>query len=150
MPGALDLERTLSASGFDYMEKLATWAAKTLDPPRTVLCSTATRTRQTLEALQPAWIGADTDIRMEPSIYEATTGRLQSLVEESFRTTDRLMLIGHNPGLEYLSRIVAADVPENQPGRMSPGSLAMIEFPAGWDETEGGYVRHWVGQSQFK
>lgn len=149
-PGVPDIERRLSERGLLHMAKLSEWAANAIDPPALAVCSAATRTRQTLEALQPAWIGGATEVRLDSDMYEATTGYLHSLLEQSFRSLDRVMLIGHNPGLGYLSRAVLADLPDNGPGSMTPGSLAIIEFENGWAGNAGqGRVIHWVNPSQF-
>ena len=149
-PGVPDLERRLSERGLAHMAKLSQWASTAIDPPDLVLCSTATRTRQTLESLGPGWIGENTRIRLEPDMYEATTGFLHNLADKAFRSVDRVMLVGHNPGLGYLSRAILADLPDNTPGTMAPGSLAVIEFERGWGGNEGtGQIVHWVSQSQF-
>jgi phosphohistidine phosphatase len=150
-PGVSDLERRLSEQGLAHMAKLSAWAAAHVEPPELVLCSTATRTRQTLESLGPGWVSEQTGIRMDPDMYEATTGYLHSLVDSAFSSVARVLLVGHNPGLGYLSRAVIAEPPASPGGVMTPGSLAVIEFDQGWLRDAGqGRVLHWVNPGQFE
>jgi phosphohistidine phosphatase SixA len=61
-----------------------------------------------------------------------------------------VLLVGHNPGLGYLSRSVIAELPASPGGVMAPGTLAVIEFDRGWSRDEGnGRVVHWVNPGQF-
>ena len=144
-PGVPDVERRLSERGLTHMVTLSKWAASAIDPPELILCSTATRTRQTLESLGPEWINETSRIRLEADMYEATTGFLHHLASEAFLSHNRVMLVGHNPGLGSLSQKIIEDNPGAEAGTMAPGTLAIIEFQAGWSGNEsGGQVKHWL------
>ena len=132
------------------MKDLAAWAGVHLEPPDMIMCSPAIRTRQTLEQLQSSWIDPASVTTFEPDLYEATTGRLQGVVENAFRSATRLLIIGHNPGLEYLAHLLAGQPSGERVDRMAMGTLAVIEFPGGWKDSGGnGRVRHWLGQNAF-
>lgn len=149
-PGLDDLERCLEDRGKAHMKKLATWAAKSLESPETTLCSPAARTRQTLEQLQGHWVDSASDVTFNSELYEATTGQLQSLVESTFVSTRRLLVIGHNPGLEYLAKLLADESSQKNADRMTMGTLAVIEFPGGWESAGGtGVLRHWLGSDDL-
>ena len=149
-PGVHDLERSLSKAGTRHMEKLAEWASSNLEPPERVLCSPSVRTRETLAPLVAGWIGGQADIRFEPDVYEATTGCLQSLVEAGLLSCNRLMLVGHNPGLEYLFQSIGRPESDDRVEKMATGSLAVIEFDGGWVESAGGgRIACWISRSQF-
>ena len=70
--------------------------------PTRVLCSPAARASQTLTALGA--LGCD-DVREEASIYEADPGTLAALAD-THRDAERLMIVGHNPGLEQLAALL--------------------------------------------
>ena len=100
LPDQPDLDRPLSADGLAEAEAAARWLLEQRLIPDQVLCSPARRTRETLESAL-AVLGY-VDQRLEPSIYEATPGTLAALLDR-YRDTERVLLVGHNPGLEELA-----------------------------------------------
>src|SRR5690606_30122056 len=99
IPGQADLDRPLSPEGLAEAEAAGRWLAEHGLVPDCVLCSPARRTRETLEAV--LGIIGYIDQRLEPSIYEATPGELIALAD-AHCDAERLLVIGHNPGLEQL------------------------------------------------
>ncbi len=69
--------------------------------PDMVLVSSALRTRQTLEALEP-WPETPL-IEPMPSLYLATAPQLLSALRKVPETVRSLMLVGHNPGLHEVA-----------------------------------------------
>jgi phosphohistidine phosphatase len=67
--------------------------------PELVLCSSATRARQTLERLGPAGV----DARIEPELYGASARELLERVRSLPEEVASVMLIGHNPGMQQLA-----------------------------------------------
>lgn len=88
--------------------------------PDCVLCSPARRTRETLEAVLAA-IGY-VEKRLEDRIYEATPGTLAALVDER-RDLDRVLIVGHNPGLERLVALMTEGTSSDYRG-MPPTSTS--------------------------
>ena len=69
--------------------------------PDLVLCSAATRTRQTWAGAAAA--GADAgEVRYEPSIYRAWVPELVKLVRSVAETVPILLMLGHAPGIPDL------------------------------------------------
>jgi phosphohistidine phosphatase len=70
---------------------------------------------------------------MEPAIYEATTARLKTLVRKTLPGTTRLMIVGHNPGLEELTHELILDgdtiALERFETKFPTGSLAVLTWP---------------------
>lgn len=125
-PGQPDLDRPLSADGHAEAEAAARWLqARGLVPDR-VLCSPARRTRETLESVL-ASLGY-VDQRLEAGIYEATPGTLAGLVD-AHREIERLLLVGHNPGLERLVALLHSGQSGDYRG-MPPSAIAVLELPA--------------------
>ncbi len=124
-PGQADLDRPLSAEGLAEAESAGRWLKNNGWVPDCVLCSPSRRTRETLEAVlgEVGYI----DQRIEPSIYEATPGGLIALAD-AHRDVGRLMLVGHNPGLERLAALLHSGQSGDYRG-MPPGGVAVLTMP---------------------
>jgi phosphohistidine phosphatase len=111
-----------------------------LDGPRPdlVLCSSALRTRQTLERLR---LPKSLDVVVEDTLYGATAASLLRRIQQVPARYETVLLIGHNPGIEDLARL------------LDNGGLAAVEkFPTAavavlrfdieaWDEVAAGAGR---------
>lgn len=125
LAGQADFDRPLSAEGLAEAEAVAAWLRdKGLTPDR-ALCSPSRRTRETLDAVIEA-VG-DIDKRLEPSIYEAMPGTLAGLVD-AHRDADRLLVVGHNPGLERLVALLHSGQSGDYRG-MPPAAVAVLSLP---------------------
>ncbi len=122
--GQGDLDRPLSPEGLAEAEAAGRWLAENGLVPDCALCSPARRTRETLETVL-AEVGY-VEQRLEDSIYEATSGTLAALVDKH-RETGRLLLVGHNPGLEHLAALMHSGQSGDYRG-MPPGSVAVLRF----------------------
>ena len=122
--GQDDRQRPLSAVGLDEARAAGEWLrAHDLRPDR-VLCSDAARTRDTLAALGD--IGAG-EVYEDASIYEASPGTLAALADAN-RDAERLLLVGHNPGLEQLAALMHSGQTGDYRG-MPPGGIAVLRLP---------------------
>lgn len=135
-PGQADLDRPLSPEGQAEAEAAGRWLLEHRLLPDRVLCSPARRTRETLEAV--FGVVGYVEQRLEPSIYDATPGTLAALADQH-RDVGRLMLVGHNPGLERLVALLHSGQSGEYRG-MPPGSIAMLQLPVG-AEVEPGAAR---------
>lgn len=124
--GQADLDRPLSAEGLAEAEAAGRWLAGQGLAPDCVLCSPARRARETLEAVLGV-IGY-VEQRLEPDIYEATSGTLAALVDRQ-RQADRLLVVGHNPGLERLAALLHSGQSGDYRG-MPPAGIAVLDLPA--------------------
>ena len=74
--------------------------------PTLALVSTALRTRETFELLQP--FGAATPRQvLRDALYLAEMAHLLDVVREEGGTADTVLLVGHNPGLHELALTLA-------------------------------------------
>jgi phosphohistidine phosphatase len=96
--------------------------------PALVLCSTAERTRETLELVLPA-LSRRPKIRYERALYLAEWPRLLDEIRGAPESASPLMLVGHNPGLEQLAIALALNI-ESPTERARLQRLAE-KFPAG-------------------
>ena len=100
--GVPDIERPLAARGHADAPRMGAWLAHNEYVPDYIVCSSARRTRETLQLAAPA-LGAEIATAFEPAIYEATAMRLLTVVRRTPPKVRRLLLVGHNPGLEDLA-----------------------------------------------
>jgi len=124
-PGQADMDRPLSPEGLAEAEAAGRWLAEKGLIPDCVLCSPARRTRETLEAVLGV-IGY-VEQRLEDAMYEATSGTLAALADGHCET-ERLLLIGHNPGLEQLAALMHSGQSGDHRG-MPPGGIAVLTLP---------------------
>jgi len=123
-----DFSRPLSTEGKHHAQALSSWMTKNLTPPDTVLCSPARRTRETLAPLLARWpqLLAPTDY--VESIYGASLDMLLTIAGDAFSFSQRLLLVGHNPGFEALLVSVLQEKDAARIREMATGTLAIIEF----------------------
>jgi phosphohistidine phosphatase len=103
-----DHDRPLSARGQTAGAEMARYMSAEEHGPEVVLCSTALRTRQTLELLLPAWPKRPS-IRYERELYLAEWPQLLAALKKAPLRASPLLLIGHNPGIEQLAVALARE-----------------------------------------
>ena len=110
-----DHERPLAPRGQEAAPLMAAhMVAQELIPER-IICSTATRTRQTLDLIMPALLTASSDVHIETiytaAIYEAWGQSLLEVlrVQDEPATPASILMIGHNPGIQNLAATLFGD-----------------------------------------
>jgi phosphohistidine phosphatase SixA len=124
--GQDDAARPLSPRGIEEADAAADWLRSQPAPLR-ALCSPAQRAQQTLQRVVAGTGPIDT--RTEDAIYEATPGDLMEVIEAN-RDAGRLLLVGHNPGLESVVALLTTGQSGDHRG-MPPAGLAVLHFTAG-------------------
>ncbi len=99
-----DHTRALSPRGREDAAMLGAWLTEQGLQPDQVLCSTATRTRETLAAFK-----ADYPTSFCDRLYLAELGELTNKIHNTDDSINRLMIIGHNPGMHGLLARLAGD-----------------------------------------
>jgi phosphohistidine phosphatase SixA len=123
--GGKDADRELTAHGRAEAQAVARWFAEHGLAFDQVLCSPAARARQTA-ALALGEAGAP---QLDARIYEATPGTLIGLLDEA-RGAGRVLLVGHNPGLEQLVALLTEGRSEIAHGLPTAG-VARLSVPTG-------------------
>lgn len=123
--GQADIDRPLSPHGLAEAEAAGRWLLEQRVVPDRVLCSPARRTRETLEAV--LGLTGYVEKRLDERVYEATPGTLAALVDEH-REVERLLLVGHNPGLEQLVALMSSGQSGDYRG-MPPAAVAVLSLP---------------------
>ncbi len=125
--GEDDAGRPLSSAGRAEAQAAGKWLREHGIHPDRVLCSPTTRTRETWESID-AELKSGLAVQFEPSIYDATPGALIALADAN-RDAARLVLVGHNPGLEQLLALMYSGQSGDYRG-MPPGAVAVLGMPA--------------------
>jgi len=125
MPGQDDLDRPLSRVGLAEAEAAGVWLRKQSWTPDLIVCSPARRTRETLEQVLLA-IGY-VEQRKDLRIYGATSGALMQVADE-FREHGRVLLIGHNTGLEQVMALLTSGQSDDSRGMPAAG-VAVLRLP---------------------
>lgn len=97
--GAPDHDRPLNARGRDDAQRTALAMRERGWMPEHVLCSSATRTRETLAWMEEAW-GHDVPYDIRSDLYLAGHGDFLAAIRELPAALERVMIIAHNPGSE--------------------------------------------------
>jgi phosphohistidine phosphatase SixA len=125
--GQRDADRPLSTEGQAEADAAGVWLEQHGYRPDRILYSPARRTQETLERVL-AVLGSGIDARPEPRIYEATSGTLLAIADEH-RACGRVLLVGHNPGLEQMLALLNSGQSGDFRG-MPAGAVAVLDLPA--------------------
>ncbi|MFM9846370.1 MAG: SixA phosphatase family protein [Hyphomicrobiaceae bacterium] len=96
-----DFERPLAPRGTQAAPAMASFIHEAGFKPDLVLCSAARRTRDTWALMSGTLGQPHTDYLQE--LYEAAPRTLLAAIRKTEADVHRLMLVGHNPGLQSLA-----------------------------------------------
>jgi phosphohistidine phosphatase len=129
--GTRDHERALAPRGREAAPRIGAYMAHHGLTPDLVLCSTATRARETWDLVAPAFADAPPAI-YEGRLYEAGADALFDFVKATKPGAHVLLLTGHNPGLhDFAQRLIASgdtDARQRLTEKFPTGALAVIDF----------------------
>jgi phosphohistidine phosphatase len=130
-----DHERPLAPRGRKATTRMAEHLRREGISPSLVLCSSARRTRETLERLEPGG-----EVRVERELYGASAAELLERLRRVPEATDSVMLIGHNPAVQELALELAAggDGLADVERKFPTCALAMMRLPGTWGELRAG------------
>jgi phosphohistidine phosphatase len=136
-PGLDDHERPLAPRGRRAAKAMAAHMRALRMTPSLVICSSARRTRQTLDDVAPGG-----QQLIEPELYSASATDLLQRLRGVPEATESVMVIGHNPALQILvlslaetgdARCGNADL-EAVHSKFPTGALAALSFDCRWSE----------------
>ncbi|MGC5009489.1 SixA phosphatase family protein [Streptosporangium sp. DT93] len=131
-PGVVDWERPLTESGERDARRVGEALTELGLRPDLVLCSPSVRTRRTAALALP-----DADVSFETGVYEAFADELLTLLRRSGAEARTVVLVGHNPGVHDLVRMLAPD--DGDPG-FPPGAFTVVETDDEWAGLDTGRV----------
>ena len=117
----LDFDRELLPRGNEQLQEFKAFYAKHPFQVGQILCSSAVRTRQTLEEITGLFPGVP--VTFIDELYLASSGEMLQIITRAESTED-LLLIGHNEGISDLaSELSAAFI------LLKTCGLVSLEFP---------------------
>ena len=134
-PELADHDRPLAPRGRRAAKLIAKHLRRQGIAPALVLCSSALRTRETLELIAPA-LGEEVPVQIEDELYAASEQVLLERVRAVADGIESLLLIGHNPGIQQLALLLAGGG-ENVAAlarKYPTAALTTLEFNGRWRE----------------
>lgn len=134
-----DFSRPLKKRGRRAAKRIGRWLREQHLIPDTILSSPATRALTTAQRVCRQLDIDESNIICDLRIYEADAQTLLAVLKTNCHER-RVLLVGHNPGLEdLLLKLVPRSVPLSANGKCLPtAALAHLSFDGDWTElTEG-------------
>lgn len=135
--GVADHDRPLAARGVREAGLAGDWLRTTLPAIDAVLCSTAVRTRQTLDRT-----GVVAPVRYLGRLYGATAGAMLDEINQVDDDTATLLVVGHEPTVSQMALSLAGR-PGSDPGatrriemKFPTSGIAVLRVPGVWSALE--------------
>ena len=138
--GTADFDRPLAPRGLRDAVTLGIWIRDQGLQPDLVICSAAARARQTWDLVSDQLVWPDEDaavVQYDPRLYQAGPGDMIGIAREALPEVQILALVGHNPAVADLVRILSAGTGDTGPG-FPTSALAVIGLRGGWDQVAPG------------
>lgn len=123
-----DYERPLAARGGRDAPVTGQWLRDHVAGIDLVVCSPASRARQTWELVAPQLCPLP-EVRYDERVYGASIETLLGVIRELPQHTPTVLVVGHNPGLEELVELLTGAV---EPLKTS--AIAVLAGPADWPD----------------
>jgi phosphohistidine phosphatase len=141
-PRQKDIDRPLNARGRKSAPQMGAWLAAEGYRPDVVLCSTAARTRETLELVKPS-LPAGVRIEYPRALYLAPPREMLTEIGKVPATAETVLLFGHNPGIGSLASLLAgsgdAKALGSMHGKFPTAAIAVLGFDvAEWGDLSPG------------
>jgi phosphohistidine phosphatase len=121
-----DDERPLNERGRRDAPAVGRWLADNVDGLDLVICSSATRARQTWR-LAAEKFGSKITARYDERVYAAEPRGLMAVLDEIGDEVGTAALVGHNPGLTELVETLT-----NESVEMKTSSVAVVRWQGTW------------------
>lgn len=135
-PGAADHERPLASRGIREAGLAGDWLRAHAPAVDAVLCSTATRTRETY-----ARTALDAPVRYVDDLYDATPGTVIATINTVADDVDTLLVIGHEPAMSSVALGLAgpgtdATVAQRISEKYPTSGIAVLQVAGSWADLE--------------
>lgn len=127
-----DFERPLNARGKKSAPLMGEWMQEQHLVPIRILCSTATRAKETLFGLERAWAAHQPEkviVEFIDELYLATPATIHETIQHHHSDAERLLVIGHNPGMELLATQLAGERIE-----MTTANVVVLSTKLTWND----------------
>ncbi|ORV93019.1 hypothetical protein AWC11_06790 [Mycobacterium interjectum] len=137
--GVTDHDRPLAPRGVREASLAGDWLRANVSPVDAVLCSTATRARQTLENTRVA-----APVRYSERLYGAAPGTVIEEINATAEDVGTLLVVGHEPTTSTLALLLADDdgtddaVVERISTKFPTSAIAVLSVNGRWADLEPG------------
>ena len=133
--GHPDEQRPLAARGRRDAPAAGRWLREHAGPIDLVVCSTATRARQTWD-LASSELDRPPPVKHDERVYGASAAELLRLVQNLPDDLHSVVIVGHNPGMENLVSLLSGE-----DHTMSTSSIAVLTWHGTWADIGPGAAR---------
>lgn len=131
-----DWHRQLTDRGREQATSLGPKVAELGISRLVVYASTALRAAQTWEQIAPA-LGHDVIVRETPDMYAFEEDEILQVLRQVDEDEESVMLVGHNPGISYLTTLLTGEELPDDPAVSKYGALrtcrgAVLEYDGLW------------------
>jgi phosphohistidine phosphatase len=138
-PALPDHDRPLNTRGQAEAPVMGKEIAKHGLDPDLVLCSTARRTRDTLQLVLPELKAEPKKIIYEDGLYHGTPAEMLDLLREVSAGVGQVLLVGHNPELQSFGLDLigsgSKQLKDRLEAKLPTAGLVVLRFPAGaWED----------------
>ncbi len=141
----IDFNRPLSPRGQHDAQTIGNWLKQEQQQPDLIISSPALRALTTAEITCLAMDLPVQSIQTDINIYEASLSDLLQLLTTLPDSVQRLLLVGHNPGLEQLLSHLVPHIPMPDNYNLMPtAALAYMQMNKHWSALQGRYLTHRV------
>lgn len=129
-----DFDRPLNKRGRKAVKRMGRWIRDRSLVPARIVSSPAARARETAVGLCRSADIPESTIEWDDRIYEAGLGDLLSVLRACPEDSQRVMIVGHNPGLEELVLFLSdrsVEAPNESP-LMPTAALALFKLRGDW------------------
>lgn len=139
--GVADHERPLAARGQREAALAGTWITENIGTVDAALCSSATRTRETLAAT-----GLQPPTRFEQRIYGGSPDEIIEEIALTDESVSTLLVVGHDPGIPWTALELGGNDKSPQTrairDRFPTSAIAVLTTEQPWSELNTATVTH--------
>ena len=141
-PGLADIDRPLNKRGLRDAPRMGQLLRDEDLLPDLIITSTARRALMTVEALVDA-SGYDGEVHLTNDFYHASTEAFLAILSQVPDDYQRVMVVGHNPGLEALLDVLTGEYLRMPTAALTQVSLPIQSWAQAGDDIRGVLVDFW-------
>ncbi|NOZ51645.1 MAG: histidine phosphatase family protein [Gammaproteobacteria bacterium] len=130
-----DFDRPLSTRGANDAPRIGQWLVTNKFEPDLIMSSPALRAKQTVQAIVKELEYPQDKLIFDKNLYLADLQNLLNIIAQCSSSVARLLIAGHNPGLETLLKyLCTAPLPHTKDGKLlTTANLAVVSLSCPWN-----------------
>ncbi|MBI9044203.1 MAG: histidine phosphatase family protein [Anaerolineaceae bacterium] len=140
-----DFDRPLKKRGVKNSTDMGKFLKKKKLLPEKILCSSAVRARQTVELLIDS-SDYEGEVEYLESLYMAEPSSIMKLLVDLPNDLEHVMVVGHNPGLEYLLQILSNEVEAMPTAAVAHINIKIDKWKSLEDDSKAKLINLWLAK----